>query len=160
MKAWLLGGLAALGLGALACTTKAPAPAGPPGKVQLIEGPHAGDLAAAVAAQAAQSARAQRALLVYVGATWCEPCRRFHDAAEKGQLDAAFPRLDLLTFDTDVDAERLELAGYRSHLIPLFAVPAADGRASGRQIEGSVKGDDAVPNITPRLQGLLTAGRE
>ncbi len=139
-----------------ACTTKS---APPSGKVRLIEGPHAGDLAASVAERLRTSAPAGRSLLVYVGATWCEPCRHFHDAAEKGQLDAAFPQLDLVTFDSDVDAERLELAGYRSNLIPLFAVPGADGRASGRQIEGSIKGPGAVADLTPRLQQLLQPSR-
>lgn len=137
------------------CTTKTPPPAGPPGKVRLIEGAHAGDLAAAVTEQLRKSSQAERTLLVYVGATWCEPCRHFHDAAEKGLLDAAFPRLDVLAFDTDLDAERLEIAAYRSNLIPLFAVPGPDGRASGRQIEGSIKGDGAIADLTPRLQQLL-----
>lgn len=141
----------------LACTTKSPA--APAGKLRLIEGAHAGDLAASVAEQLKKTAQADRTLLVYVGATWCEPCRYFHDAAEKGQLDAAFPRVDVLAFDTDLDAERLEIAAYRSNMIPLFALPGPDGRASGRQIEGSVKGDGAVANLTPRLQELLSPAR-
>ena len=37
-----------------------------------------------------------RALLVYVGATWCEPCQRFHHAVDQGELDSAFPRLSIL----------------------------------------------------------------
>ena len=40
-------------------------------------------------------------------------------------------------------------------MIPLFALPGADGRASGKQIEGSVKGEAAVGEISPRLAALL-----
>jgi len=49
----------------------------------------------------------------------------------------------------------LQAAGYVSRLIPLFAAPGLDGRASGRQMEGSVKGDGAVGEIAPRLHALL-----
>ena len=49
----------------------------------------------------------------------------------------------------------LEAAGYTSQMIPLFMRPAADGRASGRQIQGSIKGPGAVAEITPRLRRLI-----
>ena len=101
-----------------------------------------------------------RTLLVYVGATWCEPCQRFHHAVEGGELDAAFPRLSVLAFDTERDGEALATAGYVSHLIPLFALPNEDGRASGKQIEGSVKGEAAVGEITPRLRALVTGAAD
>jgi thiol-disulfide isomerase/thioredoxin len=103
-------------------------------------------------------ARAQqdgRQLLVYVGATWCEPCRYFHDAAKAGALNKDFPKLRLIEFDQDRDSAALQAAGYTSKLIPLFARPAVDGRASGQQIEGSIKGPGAVGEITPRLRTLL-----
>ncbi|MDB4968217.1 MAG: hypothetical protein JWN44_3906 [Myxococcales bacterium] len=115
----------------------------------------AGEAAAVVVTEAAKAKREGRQLLVYVGATWCEPCQRFHQAAAAHKLDADFPSLRLLEFDTDRDGERLAAAGYVSQLIPLFARPRDDGRASGRQIEGSVKGDGAVGEIVPRLRALL-----
>ncbi len=100
-----------------------------------------------------------RELLVYVGAKWCEPCRRFHDAALRGELDDVFPNLTLLEFDLDEDKERLAVARYTSDLIPLFAVPDADGKGSDLKLQGSVKGDGAVTNITPRLRALLERAR-
>ena len=96
-----------------------------------------------------------RVLLVYVGAPWCEPCQRFHKAAAAGALDARFPRLRLLEFDHDRFVDGLAGGGYTSRYIPLFAVPGPDGRASGRAIEGSIKGEGAVDNIAPRLETLL-----
>lgn len=126
------------------------------GKVELIAVPAAGELDEVVRAEIARARADQRELIVYVGAPWCEPCTRFHDAAARGELDRDFPKLRLLEVDHDRDEERLQRAGYRSRLIPLFAVPGPDGRASGRQIEGSVKGDGAVANIAPRLRALLS----
>jgi len=96
-----------------------------------------------------------RKLVVYVGAKWCEPCVRFHNAVANGAVDAHFPTLRLLEFDNDRDQKRLNAAGYKSQLIPLFALPQTDGRASTRFIQGGIKGDGAVGNIVPRLKKLL-----
>jgi thiol-disulfide isomerase/thioredoxin len=125
------------------------------GHVRLLPAPAYADAAVVIADAQASSEAVHRRLLVYVGASWCEPCRRFHEAAQKGELDAAFGDLDLLVFDTDVDNERLASAGYFSTFIPLVALPGPDGRASGKQMEGSVKGPGAVADMTPRLQALL-----
>lgn len=118
---------------------------------------HAGEgpLAPLVVAFVARARAEGRVPLVYVGATWCEPCRYFHAAAERGELDAQLPRLALLELDLDRDDARIAEAGYRSQMIPLFAVPGADGRGTGRQIEGSIHGPGSPAQITPRLRALL-----
>lgn len=128
----------------------APAP-----HLRVAEAPPAGDVARAVRDALAKAAAEKRRLVVYVGADWCEPCGRFLRAAENGELDAAFGDVTLLAFDSDRDGERLKAAGYASRYIPLFALPAGDGTASRRQIEGGIKGDGAVANIAPRLRLLL-----
>ena len=114
-----------------------------------------GEVAPLVQKELQVSARTGQRVLVYVGATWCEPCQRFHAAVEAGELDKQFPNLRLISFDLDRDSERLAAAGYVSQYIPLFTLPNADGRASERKVEGSVKGDAAVAQIAPRLRSLL-----
>lgn len=95
-------------------------------------------------------------VLVYVGATWCEPCKRFHKAFESGQLDEALAGTRFVEFDADNDRSELRAAGYASQFIPLFSVPDQSGHASGRAIEGSITGDSAVrENLVPRLIALL-----
>ncbi len=54
-----------------------------------------------------------------------------------------------------MDAERMLLSNYESQFIPLFALPGADGKGTGKHIEGSVKGSGAVADIVPRLTALL-----
>jgi thiol-disulfide isomerase/thioredoxin len=115
-----------------------------------------GGVVAIVREAAAAAVASRRTLLVYVGATWCEPCRRFHRAAEAGELDGALPRLMLLEFDLDRDQDRLIAAGYDSKYIPLFALASADGTASSHRIEGAIKGEGAVDFILPRLRDLVT----
>jgi len=95
-------------------------------------------------------------VLVYVGATWCEPCKRFHAALESGELDQALAGTHFIEFDADRDRAELRAAGYASKYIPLFSVPDPTGRSTGRAIEGSIKGDKAVrENLVPRLLALL-----
>jgi thiol-disulfide isomerase/thioredoxin len=95
-------------------------------------------------------------VLVYVGASWCEPCRRFHRALEAGELDDSLAGTQFIEFDADRDAAELRAAGYVSKYIPLFSVPDPSGHSSGRAVEGSIKGDNAVrENLVPRLQALL-----
>lgn len=126
------------------------------GGVEIVAAPGGDEPAEVAVRREAERARAAgRMLLVYLGAPWCEPCVRFHDAAKAGSLDAELPGLTLLEFDHDRDSERLQAAGYAWRYVPLFAKPGADGRASGRAIEGSIKGEGAVAQIVPRLRGLL-----
>jgi thiol-disulfide isomerase/thioredoxin len=127
----------------------------PPARLELVEAPPATDVATAVAAQMETATRDHKHLVVYVGATWCEPCRYFHDAAVAGQLDDSLGDLRLVTFDLDRDSAALGAAGYTSELIPLFAIPQSDGRASGAQIAGSIKGPGAARQIAPRLRALV-----
>ncbi len=109
--------------------------------------------------QARTTAQAeQRRLMVYVGATWCEPCEAFHQAVERGELDQALPGVRFLEFDSDRDGARLTAAGYDGRLIPRFVLPDADGRGTARRVEGGIKGDGAVAHIMQRLTPLLAGG--
>src|SRR6185312_14015684 len=117
--------------------------------------PGGGAVEPIITTELAQAIAAQDSLLVYVGASWCEPCRAFHEAAEAGKLDETLGGLRLLVFDADRDTEALEAAGYRSEYIPLFALPRIDGRATGKQIEGAMKDRDAVTQLVPRIDTLL-----
>jgi thiol-disulfide isomerase/thioredoxin len=130
------------------------------GAPRFVRGPTDGAPIAPFLRQERRSALAAgNQVLVYVGATWCEPCQHFHDAVRNGQLDEVFPGLRLVEFDLDADRDALSAAGYTSRMIPLFAVPAEDGRASGRMVYGSIKGPTAVnDDLVPRLRSLLTSG--
>lgn len=128
-----------------------------PARPQLIAASAGRTDVAGLCAEELEKAHAQHAqLVVYVGAPWCEPCRRFHDALSAGQLDAAFPDVRFLEFNHDQSKDELTKAGYVSTLIPLFAIPNRDGTASQSRMEGSIKGDSAVAqNLVPRLKSLL-----
>jgi hypothetical protein len=132
---------------------------GTAGKVEVIAAPPDGEVAPWVAERVHAAHARGRDVLVYVGASWCEPCQHFHHAVDDGRLDVLFGTLTLLEFHQDRDDDRLTRAGYVSRMIPLFAQPGPDGTASGRQIEGSIHGEGAVVELTPRLHALLRGRR-
>ena len=125
------------------------------GHIQAVH-PPLGEVPPIVKSEAERASAAGRQLVVYVGATWCEPCQRFHQAVERGELDETFPKLTLIEFDADHDSERLKLAGYTSRFIPLFVLPKADGTSSDKRVEGGVKGDGAVSFVSGKLKELLS----
>ena len=167
--ALLLAIAAALQLFATACNTKrddhvapsakAPAPASPrrPAKPELLHRSEpAAPLEQFVQQHVEEADASGRRVLVYVGATWCEPCRRFHKALASGELDDALAGTKFIAFDADKDGAELRRAGYASKYIPLFSVPDQSGHGSGLAIEGSIAGDDAVRrDLVPRLLALL-----
>jgi hypothetical protein len=97
-----------------------------------------------------------RDLVIYVGAEWCEPCKRFKAAAKRGELDSEFPTLRLLEFDRDRDEARLQKAQCITDLIPLYARPTEDGRCDqNRRTMGGIKGPGTVQFIARRMKKML-----
>lgn len=114
----------------------------------------AADVAALVRDERAQAAREGRKLVVYVGATWCEPCIAWHQALQRGAV-GGLPPVRFLEFDLDRDGAALVQAGYHTTMVPFFALPDSDGRASSLQFAGVRKGGDYVAEIGARMAELL-----
>lgn len=127
------------------------------GRPYFVEAPERLETAQPFLKQQVSSARAAgERMLVYVGASWCEPCERFHEAVEAGELDAMLAGTRFVEFDADRHTEALGAAGYVFRVIPVIAVPNPEGAASGRQLTGSIKGPEAVRgNLVPRLEALI-----
>jgi hypothetical protein len=127
----------------------------------LVEAPREGGAVEPIIQEQLELAlAAHERVLVYVGAPWCEPCERFRAAVTRGELDDVLSGTRLVEFDADQYETALHEAGYSYELIPVLAIPASDGRSSGRLLSGSIKGPTAVErDILPRLRALL-AGRE
>ena len=135
--------------------TPPPPPAIDPRATVRFLAPEEGEVAPQLVKRLAQGKLEQRRVLVFVSAPWCEPCRVFHEAVDRGELTGKLGALDLVAFDAEPDAERLLMSGYESRLIPAFHLPGADGRASTRHLEGSVTGGGATSDLVPRILDLL-----
>ncbi|MBX3191515.1 MAG: thioredoxin family protein [Labilithrix sp.] len=92
-----------------------------------------------------------RVLVVYVGATWCPPCRRLKEEIHAGRLDATLGKTTLLAFDADRDTERLAGAGYKFGFIPYVALPGADGRPSD-SVEARGRGKESWRELVGKLE--------
>lgn len=138
-----------------ACKVTPPPPSIDPNATVRFLAPEPGEVAPQLVRRLAQVK--DRRLMVFVSAPWCEPCQRFHQAVDKGELTGKLGPLDLMAFDAEPDAERLLMSGYESRMIPAFTVPGADGRATPQHLEGSVSGEGAVADLVPRLLELLRA---
>ena len=92
-----------------------------------------------------------RVLVVYAGATWCEPCKRFKEEVHAGHLDDKLPKMTLLAFDADRDTDRLAAAGYRFSFIPFVALPGADGHPTDTQ-EARGKGSNSWRELIAKLE--------
>src|SRR5579871_5708124 len=149
----------ALALSATGCGTTSASPDPPPSsstlsgssarnrKVEWVALPKQGDPAAFVRTEIERARHDEKKLVIYVGAKWCEPCQRFHQAAEAGSLDASFPDLRLIDLDHDADEAAVGGLGCGSQMIPLFSLPDATGHCTDQRAEGGIKGDGAVSYI-------------
>ncbi|AKV01237.1 hypothetical protein AKJ09_07900 [Labilithrix luteola] len=92
-----------------------------------------------------------RTLVVYAGASWCDPCRRFKEEVHSGRLDASLSRITLLVFDADRDTDRLASAGYGFRFIPFVALPGVDGHPLETE-EARGKGSEAGLALVATLE--------
>lgn len=112
-------------------TTAAPsAPDAPSSTVRWVMAPADAELLSLVRTERLRAKAEDRVLVVYVGASWCPPCKRFKEEIASHRLDASLARVTFLAFDADADAERLASAGYRFDFVPFVALPGPDGHPS------------------------------
>ena len=97
-----------------------------------------------------------RVLVVYVAATWCEPCKKFKEELASGRLDDRLAKITLLAFDADKDLDRLGAAGYTFKFVPFVALPGADGRPADTQ-EATGKGSSAWKELLGKLDSWQVA---
>jgi hypothetical protein len=96
-----------------------------------------------------------RVLVVYAGAGWCEPCKRFKNAVQTGALDEKLAKTTLLVFDADRDTDRLASAGYKFSFIPYVALPGTDGHPSDTA-EAKSKGSESWRELISKLESWQT----
>ncbi|HQY60324.1 MAG TPA: hypothetical protein PK141_02940 [Polyangiaceae bacterium] len=106
----------------------AAAPARGAARLAFLAPPADADLGAFLRTERLRAKAGGRLLVVYAGASWCPPCKRFHAAAHGGELDADLGATTLVELDADNDRARLEALGYMYKNIPYFAIPGENGR--------------------------------
>lgn len=141
-------------------TTAEPAPeakpAQGPGVRIVVAGPDS-DALSVVRTERLRAKAEGRVLVVYAGAGWCEPCKRFKHAVEAGTLDDKLAKTTLLVFDADRDTERLASAGYRFQFIPYVGLPGTDGHPTD-SAEARAKGSESWRDLIAKLETWQAKG--
>lgn len=135
-----------------AAASSGPQAADPPKKsrVEIVEANADSDAATLIRTKRLEAKAEHRVLVVYVGATWCEPCRRFKTEVAAGRLDDRLGKTTLLVFDVDRDADRLGAAGYTFKFVPFVALAGADGQPADSQ-QATGKGGEAWRELLGKL---------
>jgi thiol-disulfide isomerase/thioredoxin len=132
--------------------TGAATPAGTSAKLRIVEPPEEGDVLTIVRAQRVKAVEEKRIFVVYIGAPWCPPCVRFHDAIKSHELDEKLANYTIMQFDLDRDGQRLLAAGYGSKFIPYFVLPGPDGKKTQAFEVKILKKEEALREV---VDGLL-----
>lgn len=132
-------------------TASASAPASASAKVVVVEAAQDMDAISQIRTERLKAKADGRVLVVYVGATWCDPCKKFKQELHSGNLDAKLSKITLLAFDADKDQDRLATVGYSFRFIPFVALPGADGQPTDSQ-EARGKGAAAWRELLGKLE--------
>ncbi len=139
-------------------TAMAPEPSAKPagGRLESVEAASDTDALSLVRTKRLEAKAAGRVLVVYVSATWCEPCKRLKSEIAAGRLDARLGKTTLLAFDADRDGDRLAAAGYAFTFVPFVALPGPDGRPAESQ-QATGKGGEAWRELLAKLDAWQAA---
>jgi thiol-disulfide isomerase/thioredoxin len=126
-------------------------------RVRVVVASQDGDALSLVRTERLRAKAEGRVLVVYAGAGWCEPCKRFKHALEAGTLDDKLAKTTLLVFDADKDTERLASAGYKFQFIPYVGLPGADGQPTD-SAEARAKGSESWRELIAKLEAWQARG--
>jgi thiol-disulfide isomerase/thioredoxin len=142
-------------LTAAAASSSSPTPDRP--KLLVVPAQADSDAVSTIRTARLQAKAEGRVLVVFVGATWCPPCKKMKSEIEAGNLDARLGKTTLLAFDADRDEARLKAAGYTFKFVPFVALPGPDGAPADSQ-QATGEGKDAWRELLAKLDAWQAAG--
>jgi thiol-disulfide isomerase/thioredoxin len=113
--------------------------------------PPAGDARAALKAEVDKATQQGLKPYVELWATWCEPCTAIKKSMNDSRMKAAFKGAYIVQIDVDAWGAKLDGTGFSSSVIPVFYALDAEGKPTGRKIDGGAWGDNIPENMAPPL---------
>ncbi len=115
-----------------------------------------GGLAAAIAREIAKKPSATAKPIVYLGASWCDPCAAIKRFKTDPRMLDAFQGTYVIELDVDDwKSEGLGALGYKTGTVPVFYAVDAAGKASGPTINGGAWGDNIPETMAPPLKKFV-----
>ena len=111
-----------------------------------------GSLAASVKTEVAKAQAAGKKPVVYIGASWCPPCKAIKKYKSDPQMVTAFAGTHVIELDVDDwSAPDLDALDYKAKSVPVFIAVDKDAKAKGPTIDGGAWGDNIPANMAPPL---------
>jgi hypothetical protein len=89
------------------------------------------------------------------GAVWCPPSRMFGDALEDPRMRSALSGVYLIRAELDEFSDDPYARELRAVAVPVFYELDADGRYTGRTINGGAWGADTIENMSRTMTGFF-----
>lgn len=133
-----------------------PKPAAKPSASHVVVHIHAGTPLADLLREHANAAElAKLRPFLEFGAVWCPPSRIFGDALEDPRMRAALAGVYLIRAELDDFANDPTTRELRASVVPAFYELDADGRWTGRAINGGAWGADTIENMSRTMTGFF-----
>jgi hypothetical protein len=131
-----------------------PAPA--PAPSHVVVHVHAGTpLAASLREHANAAELAKLRPFLEFGAVWCPPSRIFGDSLEDPRMKSALAGVYLIRAEMDDFGDDPYSRELRPTSVPVFYELDADGRWTGRTINGGAWGADTIENMSRTMSGFF-----
>lgn len=89
------------------------------------------------------------------GAVWCPPSRIFGDALEDPRMRSALAGVYLIRAELDEFGDDPYARELRATSVPVFYELDAEGRSTGRTINGGAWGADTIENMSRTMTGFF-----
>lgn len=142
--------------GASAARPADPPPAPTPPTFLFTElAPTQGELTPLLVTQFERAKTKQLRPVVEFYADWCPPCRAFQENLEEPRMKEALKGVYLIKLNMDDWHEKLKNTGFTVKAIPMFFFLGADGRPTGKLLDGDKWGKATPANMSASLAKWL-----
>jgi len=121
--------------------------------------PAAGELEKVLPAEVAKARAQQLAPYVEIGAAWCKPCKQLEAGMNDPRMKDAFNGTYLIRLDVDDWAGSLSAFDLEPVVIPVVFEVDAQGKSTGRSINGNDWGATTPENVAPQFKAFFAKSR-
>jgi thiol:disulfide interchange protein len=117
--------------------------------------PASGELEKILPAEVAKARAQQLTPYVEIGAEWCKPCKQLEASLNDPRMKDAFNGTYLIRLDVDDWASSFAAFDLEPTVIPVVFEVDAQGKSTGRSINGNDWGATTAENVAPQFKAFF-----